>query len=312
MSETHELPVPKIELEDIIAPELEVGGTAIVLQRHAKYDRNRDADSAGSIDPESAEVVQQKDKEFFNTVLDSEGDAETMILFVSSDTQYAGKGRRSLETGQLAQDAATEAMRARGIDPSKRIINFNEAFNTTKSNSTGQDIVADRRIREPKMFDHSPDFVKELGRMYNPEDLQEEIDARRTDVQLSPRAFAAYEADEPGVKELREKHGAEGVYDILDRTRSALSTYKRYARVFHAKNPDKRLIIWATSHYDTMSPLVKDETGVDFDEYLPVDYGAGMVMTISPEGSDLTLEAQGQKIPMKLGKAVTKESVSVE
>ncbi len=299
-----ELTIPRVEKEDIAAPHIAPGGTTIVLQRHEKYNRDRSADDAGSISPENSGATIDVDRQFFEDVLAQEqtDGAETVVLFVSSDTQYAGKGRRSLETGQLAQDTAAEVFAAAGIDPAQRIINFNPNFNTHRSSDTDQDIRPMRGIVEPKMFDEHPEFVKELGRMFNPPELQEEIDARRTDVQLSPRAFGAYEEDAPEVKELRERHGAEGVHDIVDRTKKSISVLERYSRFFHAKNPDKRLVIWATSHYDTISPLVKDAQGADFGEYVPVDYGAGIVMNIEPGSTDVELQAQKQKIALPLGR----------
>lgn len=296
--------IKKIEKADIKAPEIAPGASAIVFQRHEKYNRNRKAEDAGSISPEDSEETIQIDREFFEDLLRQEQSdgVEAVVLFVSSDTQYAGRGRRSMETGQLAQDAAVEAFAAAGIDPAERILNFNPRFSTGKFEPTNQDIRPMKGIVEPKIFDDTPDFVRELGRMYNPPELQEEIEARRSDVQLSPQAFGAYEADVPEVQELREKHGAEGVGDILDRTQKSLKVLKRYAEVFHKNNPNKRLVIWATSHYDTISPLVKDATSTGFEEYLPVDYGAGVVISLPPEGGEATFEAQGVKVALPLGR----------
>lgn len=301
--------IPRVEKEDIRPPELEAGGTAIVLQRHEKYNRDRNAEDAGSITAESAEDTKIRDRKFFDEVLEAEDGDETMVLFISSDTQYAGKGHRSMETAQLALDAASEAMQARGIDPSTRILNLSDDFSTRRFSAENRDIRPMKGIVEPKMFDDNPDFVKELGREFNPPELQADIDARRTDVQLSPAAFEAYEADDPKVQELREKHGAEGVYDILDRTKHSIAVMERYASWFHKANPDKKLIIWAASHYDTISPLVKDATDTSFDAYTPVDYGAGVVMTIEPGSHNVEMHAQGQEVTLRLGGSVVGSEV---
>lgn len=297
-----ELKIPTVEKEDIVAPKIPVGGTAIVLERHGKYQRDRDAENAGSIYEDDAEVTKQRDLGFFAELLEHEDDGETMILFVSSDTQYAKAGRRSMETAQLAQDAAIEAMNARGLDPTERIINFNSKFNTSRFDQTDQDVRAMKGIVEPKIFDDSPEFVAELGRMFNPPEVQSDIDARRTDVKLHPAAFEAYESDLPEVQSLREKHGAEGVRDILDRTKASLRVLERYARLFHASNPNKKLVIWAASHYDTISPLVKDAFGAEFSEFVPVDYGAGVVMNIAPGSQEVVLSTREQEVVMNLGK----------
>lgn len=303
--------IPQVEKEDIRPPDLEIGETAIVLQRHEKYNRDTTAEDAGSIYPDAAEDAKTRDREFFDTLLDQEADSEVMILIVSSDTQYAGNGFRSMETAQLAMDAASESMQARGIDPSSRILNLNEDFSTRRFSGGDRDIRPMKGLVEPKIFDETPEFVNELGRKYNPPEVQADIDARRTDVKLTPQAFGAYEADLPEVVEMREKHGAEGVHNIVDRTKHSIAVMERYSRWFHRENPGKKLVIWAASHYDTISPLVKDATGTSFEEFTPVDYGAGVVMTIEKGSTDVELNAQGQKIVLDLGRASTTKEVEV-
>lgn len=64
---------------------------------------------------------------------------------------------------------------------------------------------------------------------------------------------------------------------------------------------EKKLIIWAASHYDTISPFVKDATNVSFENHIPVDYGAGVVIELNKETPPV-LRAQGQKIVLSLGK----------
>ncbi len=309
--------ISKVEKTDIEAPIIEAGGTAIVFQRHEKYDRTKDVETTGSITPEGAMDTKARDLEFFSEILGHDDDGETMVLIVSSDTQYGGKGRRSMETAQLAQDAAVEAMNELGIDPNERIINFNSSFRTKGLEATGQAIRPMGGIVEPKMFDENPEFVRELGRRFNPAELQEDIEARRTDVQLSPRAFAMYEEDIPEVEEMREQFGVdgkpvEGVHDIVDRTKDSLAILERYARMFHARNPGKRLVIWASSHYDTISPLVKEVTAQGFDAYVPVDYGAGVVIEVPPKekGGETTLKAQGIRVALELGKKAFDEIVT--
>jgi len=288
--------IQRIEKQDIQAPDIQPGGTAIVLQRHEKYERDRTSEVAGSLLPEAAESAKERDLDFFNEIIAHElGGVETMVLFVSSDTQYADKGRRSLETAQLAQDAAIEAFTAAGIDPSERIINLNDAYMTDRHVPTDQDVRPVRQLREPQIFD-VPEYVNHLRDMYGAED--------GAGTGISQAAWAAHEADLE--KDIREELGVEGVHDILERTKKAVALLARYSKLFHSTNPDKRLIIWATSHYDTISPLVKDATGTPFDEYVPVDYGAGVVMNIAPDSTEIELKAQSQKIPLNLGRSALK------
>ncbi len=281
MSETK---IEKIEKSDIVAPHLEAGGSAVVFQRHEHYERDPDADNAGSLTPDVIADAKKRDKDFFSEVLSGDTDSEeTMVLFISSDTQYAGNGYRSMETAQIAQDAAIEVMIERGIDPSERIINLNPDFATRNFEPTGQNIRPDKKIREPQIFD-SMEYVNYLQDKYGG---------------LNPAAWGAHEMD--AEQEMREKFGAEGVYDMLDRTKQSLAIMERYARIFHANNPGKKLLIWAASHYDTISPLVKDATDTGFENYIPVDYGAGVVIELGKD-TEPVLNAQNQKITLDLGK----------
>ena len=291
-----EIQIPKIEKADLVTPFIEPDGTTIVLQRHEKYSRDKTAENAGSLFPEDAEGARQRDIEFFRDVVAQESDgSEVMVLFVSSDTQYAEKGRRSLETAQIAQDAATEVFTSLGIDPAQRIINFNGDFSVSRTSSTDQDVRTMKGLREPQIFE-TPDYITHLKEKYGAED--------GPGAGLSQAAWAAHESDLE--REVREDLGAEGVHDIVDRTKRSIKALERYSRVFHKSNPNKRLVIWATSHYDTISPLVKDATDTSFDEYVPVDYGGGVVMNIAPGSNEVQLEAQSEKVALDLGSSSLK------
>lgn len=285
-----EVLIQKIEKEDIKVPNLENGDSAIVFQRHERYERDRDAENAGSLIPEHAEAASERDVAFFEELFGNE-DTETMVLFTSSDTQYASGGYRSLETAQIAQDAAIKVLEEMGIEPSSRIINLNPHFATNGFKSTKQTIRPDKKIREPQIFD-TPEYVDYLRDKYGKED--------GSGTGISPKAWAMHEMD--AEKEAREQMGAEGVHEMLDRTKKSIAIMNRYAKMFHANNPDKALLIWTASHYDTISPMVKDATDVSFEEYVPVDYGAGVVIELHSD-EDPTLHAQGQKA--KLGLAAT-------
>lgn len=291
-----EMLIPKVEKEDIKVPHLESGETTIVFQRHEEYDRDRKSDNAGSLFPEAADAARERYNEYFRELFSQDTDSETMLFFVSSDTQYAGKGRRSLETGQLAQDAAAVVLEEMGIDPSERIININPNFNTWRSDETDQDIRPDRHIVEPDIF-NTPQYVEFLRDKYG----SKEGDPGKG---ISQKAWAMHEEDADA--EVREEMGAEGVYDVIDRTKKSLRHLSRYASLFHKSNPDKKLLVWASSHYDTISPLVKDATGADFGEYLPVDYGGGVLIELGKGEAEPQLEAQNQSVPLALGRVATK------
>ena len=196
-----ETKIPELSKEDIKSPLLEPGATAIILQRHERYDRDRAAERSGSLFEEDAQAAKDRMVEFFNDVLDHEDNGESIFLFTSSDTQYNGKGYRSLETAQIAQDAAIEVLTAHGIDPVSRIINLSPDFRTDQFVATGQDVRPMPKLREPDIFE-TPAYVKHLKDKYGTED--------GPGGGLSKQAWAAHEAD--AEQDVREELGGEGVH----------------------------------------------------------------------------------------------------
>lgn len=300
--------IEKITTQDIDVTQLAKGETSIVFQRHGKYNRDPAADDAGSISRENAAELYEHNKEFFDRLV-RQGDI--YILFVSSDTQYAGKGHRSLETAQVAQDAATESLIEAGLDPGEHIINLNPAYSTARHEQTDQDIRPMVGLREPQIF--NPDDVAYM------QTLQEKYGYADEDAKagLSPKAWAMHEMDTE--VEARRQTNAEGEEDLIARTDMSLAVLERYARIWHAAHPGKRLIIWAASHYDTISPLIKrvdgtlrNADGTLSDAYQPVDYGGGISIRIpaQPEG-DVSLERRaGKQAKVSFGKTATRHSVT--
>lgn len=270
-------------------PRLSAGESAIVFQRHGKYERDKTSEQSGSITSDAVEDLTASGQAFFNELLANEPNPEdVMVLFVSSDTKY-GQGYRSMETAQIAEDAAIAAFSSTGLDPRTQIINLSPSFKTHVFDETGQRIRSDPKIHEPEFLDNEG-YVQFLKDKYSDGNS------------LTPRAWAMHEMDAD--KEAREEHGAEGVHDIVSRTKKSLSILERYSKIFHANNPGKKLVIWAASHYDTLSPLVKDATGSDFGDYLPVDYGAGI--TIELKNGEPSFELSGERVVLNLATTAAK------
>jgi hypothetical protein len=100
---------------------------------------------------------------------------------------------------------------------------------------------------------------------------------------MNQNFWIAFEEDTD--KETRLAMGAEGPDEITDRTAQTVRAIARYAAAHHQANPDRRLIVWATTHYDTISPFVKrDVLGVGKEQPLPVNYGAGITIDIDKTG----------------------------
>jgi hypothetical protein len=295
---SEQAPAQKIEKEDILLPELMPGETSIVFQRHGKYNRDPSAENAGSISQDSASELYVYDKAQFDKLFAQD---DAYVLFVSSDTQYAGKGYRSLETAQVAQDAAVESLENAGLNPSERILNFNPDFKIAPHLETFQAIRPLAGIREPQIFNpRDGEYLNHLQETHGYADLESKTG-------LAPEAWDAHEQDSE--KEVRETTDAESEDELINRTKKTLAILEKYARVWHASNPDRRLVIWAASHYDTLSPLVKEVDGVLRNEdgtlsnaFQPIDYGGGVVINI-PQSSedDVTLARRASERLLELG-----------
>lgn len=304
---SEKLPIRKIEKEDIIIPTLGAGDTSIVFQRHGEYDRHHDSETAGSITKESAEDMFNHNKIVFDDLFRQE---DVYVLFAASDASFADKGYRSMETARVAQDAATQSLEDLGLNPNERIINFNPKFSIASHKETDSDVRPLAGIRDPQVF--NPRDIAYINH------LQEvggyaDVDNKKG---LSPNAWGIHEVD--GAHEARELTGAESQAELIKRTKKTLAILERYAHVWHANNPGKKLVIWTSSHYDTISPIVKEVDGLLYDEngqltdvYQPVNYGAGVVINIpkSPE-DDVTLTRRASERVLKLGKEAATERLS--
>lgn len=273
-----ELPT-SIERSDIQPHAIETGETELVLQRHGKYARNAEQGEVGSLTDYEGEKTAAA--EYFSKFLeqlpeDERGSVD--VLIVASDTQYKGGGRRSLETAVAAQEAAQEVLA--------------DVEGTRILNET-HDLRGDGgprpmpKMREPQMFTKSPDFVKFLQESHDPD--------------MGLKFWIAFEEDLE--KETREEMGAEGPDEIADRMNFSVRALARYAEAYHKANPGRRLIIWADTHYDTISPFVKrDVFNTGKEAQLLVDYGAGITIDIDKTGKAVTeLGGKEYEVPLEKG-----------
>lgn len=275
----------RIEKTDIKPHAIALGETEIVLQRHGKYERDRTSEGVGSLTPEAVTAEKAAAAAYFEAFLrqlPEEERGRVDVLVVASDTQYFDGGRRSHETAELAQQAALEVFEAQGL-PSENIIN-------TSGRLRGEGGPRPMpRLREPNMLNESPEFLNYMLDKYGGENRELTLDF-----------WVAFEEDKE--KEVRERMGAEGPGEIADRTAFSVRALARYAEAYHAANPDRRLIIWGATHYDTISPFVKREVfEVPKEQQLMVDYGAGITIDISADGKAST-EIDGKQYEVPLTK----------
>jgi len=271
----------KLEFPDIIEkgdiePHLpEIGGTEIVLQRHGKYERSTDSPNVGSLTEEGVKEVYEIGQSFFKSLFEDASEEERKqidVLIIASDTQYEGGGHRSMETAEEIAKSLREQLEEFGLGE-EQILNTSGRF------SGEGDVRPAPKLREPQMFNNSPEFVKFLEKKYGEKGLD---------------FWIAFEEDTE--KETRNTMGAEGPDQIADRVKFMVDVMARYSRMYHKKNSGRRLIIWAATHYDTISPYVKrDVFGLDKEAILRVDYGAGISIDLDQKNREATAKIGGKE-----------------
>jgi len=273
---------------DLAPRDIETGETEIIFQRHGKYERDENAPNKGSLTPEAQQDEYDSAKKFFQLQLEAipaDERSKVNLLVIASDTQYLGQkdaGKRSTETANLVLKAARDVLNNYGLSEDQ-ILN-----DTTNVKGNGEARPAPI-LREPKAFDESPEFIEFLKDKYE----------RNTEYGEGSKFWQAFEGD--WEKEKREEMGAEGPDEMADRLQKSFDILARYSKFFHQKHPESRLIVWAASHYDTISPFVKRELmRIDKDKFLGVDYGAGISIKLNRNGSaDTIINAKTYKVPTK-------------
>lgn len=262
MQHAQEVVLDKIEGADISIEMPMTGETEIILQRHEKYISDKDDERAGSLTEESAQNAYRQSVEIFEKKLESIPDDDRQnvrVLVVGSTTKHYDKGQRSMETADIVARAVKDTFEKNGLDESNLL--------NTHSELKGDNVRPADQIQAPRMFDDNLDFVNYLNEKYG---------------KLTQDFWCAFEED--WEKEKREEMGAEGTFDLLERFSKYIDVLSRFSRMYHSKNPDKRLLIWTVSHYDTVSPYVKNKiTKTDPSNYLPVDYGGGVSINIDKD-----------------------------
>lgn len=274
----------RITTDEIQVHVPEIGGTEIVLQRHGKYIRDIEDPFSGSLEPASERAQEQLGLDFMTKFIEGIPEAERDqfdVLIVASDTQYEGGGRRSHETAEAVWEGMAGALANAGLD-NGRIINVVQPVQGLDGQETTGVPQVEPRLREPQMLANEQ-FRNFLAEKYKDQTV---------------KFWIAFEEDWHA--EERVAAGAEGPDDIADRTLEALNTLKDFALEYHQTNPGRRLLIWAASHYDTISPLVKMKlAGGTKEDVLPVDYGAGISIDVDPEGhATSTISGTTYEVPL--------------
>lgn len=280
-----------MHIKEISAATPEPGGTVLVLQRNAKDNRDAGSPEYGALSAEVQAQTQEGAKIFFDQLfdgLDEDEKQSVRVLVVASDATLITPGgvnsshKRGLETAEQDISGILRSITEHNLDPSQVLINPSEDGNTPEP--VELDGLVDLRIWE------SPEFVEYMKAKYG------------TGIDF----FAAYEDDLE--VDTREDMNVEGPADVAIRMREVVTDLTQdVAQEYHRENPGTRLVVWATSHYDSISPFVKGYVYQDnpTKHLVKVAYGGGISIKISPDNSFAETEINGEtfQVPAVLRKS---------
>lgn len=279
--ETFNTSIEKITNKSIEAGPLDMGETRILLQRHEEFVRDKDSSEAGHLTAKGKETGAEESEQRIKNLIEQVPPQERNNLFflvLASDTVYVGRGARSMETADIVAKKIKELLVENGISE-KNLLNLSRNYRGAEKGGPKPVV----KLREPHMFEQSPDFVKFLKEKYP--DFKD--------------FWVAFETE--AEKETREKMGAEGPEEMADRIERFLEVLKRYSSLFHKEKPNSRLAIWCVSHYDTISPWTKKYVLNESlpETYLPVEYGAGLSIDLDSDGN-ATVNTEGKEFKLEL------------
>ena len=266
------MPNDKITVNSVsIRPLINVNESQIIFQRHCNYDRLN-----GGLTLDSAEHQKAIVKSFIKELKENLTIDElknTYFLFVSSETKSTGNFKRCVETTNIALSEITNFFKENNVSCS-HIINLNESLNY-KGN-----IKESGYLTEPKMFEDSSGFLDYLKNKHGGMNQEFWIDF-----------------EEDLSKEKRQEFNSEGPDEIVDRGVRYVNILQRYAKYFHLKKPNSRLIIWAGTHYDLISPLVKQRVlNYEKSDIVNVEYCGGVSFVIN-ELNQISINVNGFDFP---------------
>lgn len=260
-----------IKLEKITSQDIEPilpapNETVMILQRNAR-DIREPGDDFGALEKEAIVKTRAEAKRFFDslfTQLPEDERGKISVMVVASDATLRMpdgklcKHRRAIETAEIIIQALKESMEQFNV-PESSFLN---------SRSSHGDPIAVSELRDLLMFEESPEFVKFMTDKYG----------------TGKEFWVAYETD--AEKDKRIEMGVEGPKEIADRVNYALTVRARIAQEYHKTNPNRRLVIWNVSHYDSISPFIREYIagGIDVTGHLPVKHGGGITLRIDDKG----------------------------
>lgn len=237
-----------------LLPQLVNDETQIIFQRHCAYDKEKGCLLDKSVDEQKIIV-----KNFLNLM---SADLEnTYFLFSASNTSSSSEFKRCVDSINIAMELVRNYYAENGIS-TNHIMNLNDRSNYNSS------VHESRYLTEPGMFTDQSGFLEYLKNKYDGINLDFWIDF-----------------EEDLSKQKREQFGSEGPDEIVQRSLHYINVLERYSEFFHAKYPDSRLVIWNGTHYDLISPLVKQRVlNIEKSGYVGVENCGGISLIIDSAG----------------------------
>lgn len=250
-----------------ISPMINQNQTQLIFQRHCDYDRNN-----GGLIPESANFQKKVVTSFIDDIKISftlEDLNNTYFLFTSSNTISNNSFKRCIETTNIAMDLMKQFLQ-------ENHISTNHIMNLNKDSNYNGSVHESKQLTEPQMLTDSTGYFEFLKEKHHGINLDFWIDF-----------------EEDLSKEKREELNSEGPDQIVKRAVWYINILQRYANDFHMKYPNKRLIIWNGTHYDLISPLVKQRIlNWEKSDVVNVQYCGGISLILN-ESNDIIANING-------------------
>ena len=251
-----------ITKEDIIVTLPELGETIIVLQRNAE--EYRSGTKVGQLLPEAATMAYNCTTtvltELFASLTTTER-AKVDVLVIASDPRLGVRNKihtesmRSIDTAKEVLRAANDAMQASTI--AKK-----QLLNTTAVPDGG--VVEISEIKTALPIHDSPELIEFLQ------------------TKGAKNIWDNYHRDT--YKTERETTGIEGPKEIAERLDNFLSCVQA-TKNYHVCNPNRRLVFWMVTHFDTIAPYLELITEDLPSGTYPVDHLGGIILHIKKDAS---------------------------
>lgn len=233
-----------------IIPLIANNQTQILLQRHGDYNK-----ISGVLTLDSKYVQNRLTKSFFNNLNDS---FNTYFLFVASNTQNNKGYKRCVESLKIPMKIATEYFRTLNLYSIHVLNNKKEYYHTIKESGL---------LSEPQIFTDKTGYLEYLKEKHGG---------------INPDFWIDFEEDQS--QEIRKNLNAEGPDEIVDRSIYFIKTLQRYSKYFHNTHPNSKLFIWVGTHYDLISPLVKQKVlNWNKTDVVYVDYLGGISLILDDD-----------------------------